>query len=528
MKPKLYLFIALLACLALPLAAAAQESAPPDVSAPDAADFIPDEPNDTFATATPFGGDKVYDRTLGTFLTANDVDYYVLHLDSLPKYWHVFYISPDANAHPVQRVQAALYDATYNLVAEDNTCELEGVRFYPEALGLTPGDYFVRVWPCPGPVNVDVSYEIDASSATFPYAPNESEPNDSLATATPVEFAGYVTGAWTPASDWVCDEDWFRFEARAGDVAHLNFGGSLAMGAIHDANGVALTTRVLPADGTYYLHVYGYSETSSPPCYYDEYAFTLGESLWVSAAVNSLGGNAAIKQGDIVTRKSAANDWAIVFDASDVGIIKDVVAFESMPNGSLLLSLGAAQTVPGLGKVTPWDIIRFVPVSLGANTAGTFEWYLDGSDVGLTTTGEKIDGLYWREDSWADAPLAISITGNGSVPRQSGGNLAVADEDVINFVVNQLGANSAGKWRMSFDGSTRPGMAAEDIVALERIDTWPDDASFRLMVLGSTFNLGGLKGGPMDVLGLEADGPAPFRLTDKPIDGLAVGPAWTE
>jgi hypothetical protein len=32
----------------------------------------------------------------------------------------------------------------------------------------------------------------------------------------------------------------------------------------------------------------------------------------------------------------------------------------------------------------------------------------------------------------------------------------------------------------------------------------------------------------MDVLGLEADGPAPFRLTDKPIDGLAVGPAWTE
>ena len=170
MKRKLYLFIALLACLALPLAAAAQDSAPTDVSAPDAADFLPDEPNDTFATATPFGGDRIYDRTLGTFLTAADVDYYILHFDALPKYWHLISISPDANVQPVQRVQAALYDAARTLVAENTTCELQGVDFYLEELGVTTGDYFVRVWPCPGPVNVDVRYEINARSAAFPIA----------------------------------------------------------------------------------------------------------------------------------------------------------------------------------------------------------------------------------------------------------------------------------------------------------------------------------------------------------------------
>lgn len=529
MNRKLYLWIVLMACLALPLAAAAQQSAPPDVSAPDAADFMPDEPNDTFATATPLGDDPAYDRTLGTFLTAADVDYYVVNYAPSTPYFGNISVWPNAMADPVQRVQAALYNAAHTLIVEDTTCEVDGVSFYLPDYNMMPGVYYVRVWPCPGPVNVDVTYQILAAQATFPYAPNEGEPNDTLATATPVEFGRLVAGAWTPASDFVCDEDWFRFNGRAGDVVDLYLAGSEAIGTLHDANGAALNTLILPTDGVYYLHLHGYSVNTNPPCNADEYAFQLGQSLWVSAAVNGLGGNAAIKQGDIVTRKTAANDWAIVFDASDVGITKNVVAIDRLPNGSLLLSLGAPQTVPGLGKVTPQDVIRFVPTSLGDNTAGTFEWYLDGSDVGLTTAGEKIDGLYWREDSSADAPLALSITGNGSVPRQSGGNLTVADEDVINFVVVHYGANSAGKWRMSFDGSTRPGLAAEDIVALERIDLRGDDSlSFRVMALSNAFNLGGVTGGPLDVLGLEAGGPAPFRLTDKPIDALAVGPAWND
>jgi len=249
--------------------------------------------------------------------------------------------------------------------------------------------------------------------------------------------------------------------------------------------------------------------------------------LWISADVDGLGGNAAIKQSDIVTRKTAANQWAIVFDASDVGITKDVVAFHRLPNGSLLLTLGAAQTVPGLGKVTPWDVIRFVPTSLGANTAGTFEWVLDGSDVGLTTAGEKIDAITWRAE--VPHPLYISIAGAGSMPRQSGGNLAVADENVINFVNTQFGASTTGKWRLTPDAINMdlPGLAAEDVNALQFIRGFPAWRSYNLITLTDAFNLGGLTGGPMDVIyRLSAQSTATFRMADKPIDGLAIGPAW--
>lgn len=373
----------------------------------------------------------------------------------------------------------------------------------------------------------------DGAAGFLPNGPNdidENEPNDTLAQATPIAYGQIVHGVYETDGN-NCASDWFRFQGRAGDtLRYLDFRNDdeqVGLGHLYDANGNYLPeTMVLPADGTYYLRLLSI-DPEWLECYGGDYSFHLGaEALWVSASADGLGGNAAIKRGDIATRKAGANQWAIVFDASDVGITKNLVAFDRMPDGSLLLSLGAAQNVTGLGKVMPQDIIRFVPTALGANTAGTFEWYLDGSDVGLTTAGEKIDAIDWRAD--VANPLRVSLTGAGSLPRQSGGNLAVADEDVINFVATQFGATTAGKWRMDFDGSTRPGLAVEDVNALARIALEPARLSFDLMTLADAFNLGGRSGGPRDVLGLEAGGPAPFRMADKPIDGIAVGPAWIE
>ena len=533
MKRKLYLFIALLACLALPLAAAAQDSAPPDVSAPDAADFLPDEPNDTFATATPLSdvwGQFSPDYLVrdAYFLTPGDVDYYSFESDGGLEVHVVIDSLISYDTPTTLRVELALFNAAQSLVAEDTTCASEHLGFVD--YDAPASDYFLRVRPCAGTYDANQPYTIHGD-IVVPHDLTEAEPNNTLAQATPISYGQIVSGVYETNGDY-CASDWFRFEGRAGDT--LRFldqwmsDEQVGLGYLYDAAGNYLNgTMVLPADGTYYLKLLSH-DPDELECYFDDYHFRLGEeSLWVSASVNALGGNTAIKHSDIVTRMTAANQWAIVFDASDVGITKNVVAFDRLPNGSLLLSLGAAQTVPGLGKVTPQDIIRFVPTSLGTNTAGTFEWYLDGSDVGLTTTGEKIDALYWRRD--VENPLYISLAGAGSLPRQSGGNLTVADEDVINFVATQYGATSAGKWRMDFDGSTRPDLAAEDVNALERIDLYPARRSFVLMTLTDGFNLGGQIGGPLDVLGLEAGkGPAPFRLADKPIDGLAVGPAWTE
>ena len=120
----------------------------------------------------------------------------------------------------------------------------------------------------------------------------------------------------------------------------------------------------------------------------------------------------------------------------------------------------------------------------------------------------------------------MSPAGAGSVPRQSGGNLKVADEDVINFV-GTFGADSTGKWRVYLDGSTVPGLAAEDVTAMTRVEVYPQRDSPTLLSFDSAFTISGQSGGPFDVLTEGPWRPAVARLTDKKIDGLSVGAAWT-
>ena len=96
------------------------------------------------------------------------------------------------------------------------------------------------------------------------------------------------------------------------------------------------------------------------------------------------------------------------FDGSDVGVGNvDVDGFYLRPDGSFLLSFDAPVSLTGLGTVDDSDIVRFVPTSTGSTTAGTFEWYFDGSDVGLSTNDEDIDGIGFT----ADGKLVISTLG---------------------------------------------------------------------------------------------------------------------
>ena len=378
------------------------------------------------------------------------------------------------------------------------------------------GEYTLRVQPPVG--------ETDDEYYLFITPLPAGEPNDTWQTATPATIGQTITAA----HDYLCDDDWYRFQGRKGDVFSfidppVQFADS-PFAFLYDAGGNRLDGEVvLPADGTYYLKVLGDWWTDDDgDCLEGPHTFTLGESLWISAPVDGLGGDATIKRGDIVTRRTAAGKWQLVFDASDVGITADVTAIERLPNGTILMALGTAQNVPGLGKVMPQDIIRFVPTSLGSNTAGAFQWFLDGSDVGLTTTGEKIDAISYQRN--VQYPLRISITGAGSVPRVSGGALAVADEDIITFVQTQWGANTAGAWRMNLDGSTVPGLAVEDINALSRVPMYPERTSPELMVLFDSFRISGVSGGPKDVFDMQ-NGIWVKDLADKKIDALTVGAA---
>lgn len=150
---------------------------------------------------------------------------------------------------------------------------------------------------------------------------------------------------------------------------------------------------------------------------------------------------------DIVALNRTTGAYAWVFDGSDVGITGDVDAFDVLPNGHIQMSFDASTFVPGLGIVADADIVEFAPTSLGANTAGSFAWKFDGSDVGLTASfsdAEDVDALFFL----SDGSMLVSTRGAFSVAGVTGANA-----DLIRFTATSWGATTAGVWSMYFDGS---------------------------------------------------------------------------
>lgn len=160
----------------------------------------------------------------------------------------------------------------------------------------------------------------------------------------------------------------------------------------------------------------------------------------------TLPGLGTVAPQDIVSYDESTGTWALVFDGSDVGLSSLAIdGLARMSDGSLLLSFTVAATIPGVsGTVDDSDIVRFVPTSLGANTAGAFSWYFDGSDVGLTTNDEDVDAIGLT----SDGRLVLSTLGSFSVSGVSG-----TDADLIVFNATSLGANTAGTFQMYFDAS---------------------------------------------------------------------------
>ena len=166
--------------------------------------------------------------------------------------------------------------------------------------------------------------------------------------------------------------------------------------------------------------------------------------MYVSSTTAGNVGGVAFNDEDILAYNKTTGAWSMLWDGSDVGITADVIAYSVRTDNSILMSFASAITVSGLGTVDDSDIVRFVPTSLGTNTAGSFEFYFDGSDVGLSNSSEDIDAITFT----ADGKLVISTAGSYSVPGVSG-----ADEDLLVFTASQLGQTTSGTWAMYFDGS---------------------------------------------------------------------------
>ncbi|MFZ2407078.1 MAG: Ig-like domain-containing protein, partial [Methylobacter sp.] len=165
----------------------------------------------------------------------------------------------------------------------------------------------------------------------------------------------------------------------------------------------------------------------------------------------------SVANEDIIAYDTVTRTWSTVFEGKDVGLGDtgvNVDGFKVMADGSILLSLDVPVTLPitdpSMGTVVSTviddsDIVRFVPTSLGDITAGSFQWFFDGSDVGLDTDSEDIDAIGFLPSG----KLVVSLTGSGSVPGVS----TAQDEDLIAFTASDLGADTVGTWNMHFDGS---------------------------------------------------------------------------
>ena len=183
------------------------------------------------------------------------------------------------------------------------------------------------------------------------------------------------------------------------------------------------------------------------------YEFTLPNTGFLfSVRDDGVLGGIPVDDGDILYYDPSADEYDMVLDIRDVVDTNvDVDALIALPDGSLLISFIATENVVGLvggpngDVVEDEDIIRFIPTRLGADSVGSWEFYFDGSDVGLDLQKHDIDSMS-LDDS---GNLLVSLIG----PWDLGGGFAGKDEDILLFSATSLGANTSGTFSMFFDAS---------------------------------------------------------------------------
>ena len=360
---------------------------------------------------------------------------------------------------------------------------------------------------------------------------NESEANNSMATADVMALNDVMAGGIGQSGD----VDFFKFQvenvggpdyAIASQEVLINIdafsnGSSLdsvvtlynaagtVLGSNDDTDTVDSLYYYKLEPGWYYIKVQEFDDWIGGANY--TYQLIVSRMILVSAAAANLGTGTVqgipFQSGDILaqTQVGANNTikWVMFFDISDLNLNKNVDKLSTVGlSPDILIGFQVNVTLPGTSIVAkPQDIVRFVPTRYGGSTAGTMYRYMIGANHQLTTTGEKLDAISDWTQGAGNLCLGhpVSTTGTANVLREGGLVFRPADEDI--FCKEAL--NGFGAWKPFIDGSTVPGLAAEDIIAFdynERMDT----AYF--VILG-TGNIGGTAVNQKQILSLYMNPP---------------------
>ena len=157
--------------------------------------------------------------------------------------------------------------------------------------------------------------------------------------------------------------------------------------------------------------------------------------------------NLAPAKNDIVYYDGA--EATTFFDGSDVlkrGTAIDAV--DGISDREILMSFAKPTRIAGVGKVDDSDVVKFIadaPDTLGTNTAGRFEMYIDGSDLGLNKPSENINGL----SQLANGDLLISTKGRA----RFAGGLRTNGKDITRLSLSSTGDDTRASISQYFDGS---------------------------------------------------------------------------
>lgn len=248
--------------------------------------------------------------------------------------------------------------------------------------------------------------------------------------ATPL-VAGCAANLWSHFPTWTRTQVWDRLRTTAESIAAVNpaYATQLGSGRVNLHRALTNTTGGGGGGGSF-----------------------TGKALVSVLGSPTLGAAGVVADEDIAHYDGATNTWSVYFDGSDVGLASFAIdGLAVLPTGELLISVDLDGTLAGLTggpsgtSVDDSDILLFVPTSLGANTAGTWSFYMDGSDVELTTNNEDVDAI----SILPSGAIGISTLGTATMTGLSG----IEDEDIVGFTPSALGATTAGTWSYFFDGS---------------------------------------------------------------------------
>lgn len=191
------------------------------------------------------------------------------------------------------------------------------------------------------------------------------------------------------------------------------------------------------AAGTYVLRLT--ADDGVNPAVFDEVTITVtAPALLYFSTIGVVSvGPANPDDADIYAWKGGSNVTRI-FDASAHGVpgAADVDALSVVDTDTFYLSFWTATTLPDVGLVAPHDIVLY--------DAGTWSVFFDGSDVGLTGTGENVDGFVIL----GAMQVAVSTDGSPDVGLPG----IEADEDLL-LCTGSFGSATTCTWSYYFDGS---------------------------------------------------------------------------